>query len=707
MSTQPKSRRSLLASFAFAAALVALALVFHRPLTAWFTGKSMGGREGAAITAHAGPFTLAATLDPDPPGTTGNALVLRVTDASGKPVEDASIDAVWDMPAMGAMAEMKGAAKVSHETGGRYRAEFDLPMGGSWTLKTSVASPAGRTAQDFTLTVGSKGLTLTGDADTEVTSAKVKTSDYPGPVVDALRGAIDAYERAQERLAKDETKGVGDDARALAEGLRAAVAAMPAERKDARDVATRAADGADRVAKATTLDDARRAFADASRDFLAVVAADSRLTSPAHLFECPMIATHPRWMQRGPTPENPYLGTQMVACGTPQQWAAPTGSAVASQPAAWANNESDAPVVRIDQARRQLIGVRTAKVVEAPMHDSFRAVGRVAYDETKLADVSLKVRGWITKLYVNETGQRVARGQPLFSVYSPELYNAEQDLLLARRGAASSAALDAGTNRGGYLETAARQRLRLLGLDDPQIDGIAKDGTPAESVTFGAPASGFIIEKNVVEGAAVDAGMRLYRIAALDRVWVEAEVYEADLGHVKTGQRADVTLDYLPGRSYEAKVAYVYPYLDPASRTGRVRVELANAKLDLRPGMYATVTLAADLGVHVQVPAGAVVYTGPRRLVFVDLEQGRFRVQEVTVGAESDGMYEVLSGLRAGDVVATSGVFLIAAEARLSTAAKYWEGADDGETPAVAAPSAPMPASMPGMDMSAPKGGAR
>jgi Cu(I)/Ag(I) efflux system membrane fusion protein len=221
--------------------------------------------------------------------------------------------------------------------------------------------------------------------------------------------------------------------------------------------------------------------------------------------------------------------------------------------------------------------------------------------------------------------------------------------------------------------------MHLLGLDDAQIDALAKSGTPTESVTIGAPASGFVIEKNVVEGGAVDAGMRLYRIAALDHVWVEAEVYEADLALVKVGQRADVTLDYLPGRSYEAKVAYVYPYLDPMTRTGRVRIELANKGLDLRPGMYATVKLSADLGTRTQVPAAAIVYTGPRRLVFVDLGQGRFRVQEVKVGAESDGMSEVLSGLSAGDVVATSGVFLIAAEARLSTAAKYWERADVGD----------------------------
>jgi Cu(I)/Ag(I) efflux system membrane fusion protein len=353
-------------------------------------------------------------------------------------------------------------------------------------------------------------------------------------------------------------------------------------------------------------------------------------------------------------------------------------------------------VVMIDDARRQLIGVRTEPVVLAPMRKDFRVVGHVTYDESSLADVNLKVRGWITKLYVSETGQRVTRGQTLLSLYSPELYNAEQDFILATQGAATpSLSPGGGANRVETLARAARQRLHLLGLDDVQIDALVKQGAPSESVPIAAPASGFIIEKNVVEGASIDAGMRLYRIAALTKVWIEAQVYEADLAYVRAGQAASVTLDYLPGRTYNAKVAYVYPYLDPQTRTAQVRLELANKDLDLKPGMFASVTLGADLGPRVQVPSAAVVYTGPRRLVFVDLGQGRFRPEEVSVGAESNGMYAVLSGLKAGDQVATSGVFLIAAEARISTASKYWDSAessmDGGPSPGAAPSAAPSP----------------
>jgi len=335
--------------------------------------------------------------------------------------------------------------------------------------------------------------------------------------------------------------------------------------------------------------------------------------------------------------------------------------------------------VLIDEKRRQLIGVSTGTVVERPMQRSFRAVGQVTYDESAMTDVTLKVGGFITKLLVSQTGQHVNKGQPLFSLYSPDLYSAEQDFLLTNQSAAtaSTGATGAGTTRVEMLAKASRQRLHLLGMSDAQIDEVAKSGVPSESVSIPSPASGFVIQKDVAEGASVSAGMRLYRIAALNKVWVEADVYEADLAHVRAGQSASVTLDYLPGRSFDAKVAYIYPYLNAEARTGRVRIELPNKELELRPGMYASVALTADLAPRVQVPSTAVVYTGPRRLVFVDLGEGRFRPQEVRLGSEANGMYEVISGLSPGDRVATSGVFLIAAEARISTAAKYWDRAPE------------------------------
>jgi Cu(I)/Ag(I) efflux system membrane fusion protein len=350
-----------------------------------------------------------------------------------------------------------------------------------------------------------------------------------------------------------------------------------------------------------------------------------------------------------------------------------------------------AGVVTVPAPRQQLIGVRTSEVREAPMQHSLRAIGRLTYDESRISELSLKVRGWIVKLFVTNTGEHVKRGQTLFTLYSPELYAAQQDFLLAQRAKPAIA------GERNALARSARQRLRLLDLTEAQIDEIARRGEPSENLAFKARESGFVIEKNVVEGAAVEPGMRLYRIASLDKVWIEADVYESDFASVRVGQTASVTLDYVKGSSYEARVAYVYPYLNAETRTGRVRLELTNKQLDLRPGMYANVQLEVDLGTRLQVPASAIIFTGPRRLVFVDLGEGRFRPQEIQVGARAGDMYEVLAGLNPGDRVASSGVFLIAAEARISSAAQYWESTEAGEIGKVTAAQETSAQAAPGM----------
>lgn len=730
--------RSRIVSIALGAFVVVLAAVFHKPLTAWFTGKSMSDGAGAATSLHVGPYSVMASLDPDPPGAKDQVLVLKLRDAADKPVVDATVAVGFDMPAMGAMAEMKGNSRVEHLGDGEYRAHFNLPMEATWTLKADISSKAGSFSQRFTMTVGNKGLSAVGGAmasgSAEGASRMQAPVEYPPAALDALHSATDAYERVRAELARDSTQQLPEAARSLSEALRAASSALPPANSSAIAAFKDAATHADALGTSKSLDDARHAFAALNLELLPALAADSRLVGDKHLFECPMFE-HARWMQAADTAANPYMGSKMPTCGTASSWKEPPAAEVVASsgspgevdhytcsmhPSVKQAGPGKCPicgmdlipvtkeqqsegVVMIDEGRRQLIGVRTSPVIDGPLRTSFHAVGHVAYDESAFTDVNLKVKGWITKLLVNETGQRVARGQTLFTMYSPELYNAEQDFLLATRGAASGAAqADTNTPRASSFANAARKRLNLLGLSDAQIDAIAAKGEPQENTAIASPASGFVIEKSVVEGASVDAGMRLFRIAALNKVWVEADVYEADLAHVHVGQAAKITLDYLPGHLYQAKVSYVYPYLEMGARTGRVRVELANKALELRPGMYATVELASDVGSRVQVPASAIVYTGPRRLVFVDLGEGRFRPQEVHVGTEADGMYEVLDGLKVGDLVATSGVFLIAAEARISTAAKYWdsepETADAGAAPEMGSTSPTMqPSPMPPM----------
>lgn len=330
--------------------------------------------------------------------------------------------------------------------------------------------------------------------------------------------------------------------------------------------------------------------------------------------------------------------------------------------------------VQIDPARQAAIGVRTSPAVIAPMALDVRAVGKLSYDETRLHDVVLRLGGYISDLRVDETGQTVAKGQALFQIYSPELYAAEQDYLLARgsRDAMGSAA------RADELVRAAETKLELLGMTPEQIRDLAAKGQPLEKITITAPASGYVIEKNVVDGAAVHAGDRVFRIAALDRIWVEADVFESDLARLAPGQAATVTLSYLPGRTYDGKVTFIYPYLDPATRTGRVRVELPNAARDLKPDMFATVTFHLGLGDRLQIPVAAVLYDGPRRVVLVDRGGGRIAPRDVTLGAQSGDRVEVLAGLAAGDRVVTSGNFLIAAESRIHAPGAFWQDAGSG-----------------------------
>jgi len=333
--------------------------------------------------------------------------------------------------------------------------------------------------------------------------------------------------------------------------------------------------------------------------------------------------------------------------------------------------EIETGTILVDAARRQAIGVTTAPAERRRLESSLRAVGSVVYDETRLAEVSVKYRGWIGELLVDEPGQEVRRGQTLFTLYSPELYATQEEFLSAldsQRAARGTSA----PHRADYLVEAARKRMRLWDLEDAQIERVAATGEPLEYLPIVSPVSGHVVEKHVVSGSAVQPGVTLYRIAGLDSVWVEAELYESELAQVEVGQTARVTLPYLPGRSFEGRVAFVYPFLDGARRTGRIRVELANPDRVLKPDMFAHVVLESDLGERLVVPEEAVLYAGERSFVFVDLGAGRLRPTAVETGVKTADFVEVLSGLEEGERVVTSGNFLVAAESRLKLAMEHW-----------------------------------
>ncbi|HYV51089.1 MAG TPA: efflux RND transporter periplasmic adaptor subunit [Dongiaceae bacterium] len=327
--------------------------------------------------------------------------------------------------------------------------------------------------------------------------------------------------------------------------------------------------------------------------------------------------------------------------------------------------------ITLSQERRQEIGVRTAPAERKPIHKTLRAAGRIAYDETGLAEVSTKVGGWIETLYADVTGMKVTRGSALYTIYSPDLYSAQEEYLTALKSQ-DTARQSPAPDRADYLVEAARNRLRLLDVSDQQLEQIVTLGKPIKALPFLSPVSGYIIEKNVVAGASVEPKAVLFRIANLDRVWIEAEFYSSELELVKVGAAATVSFPYLPGQHALGKVSSVYPFLDPNSRTGRVRIELANRGLELKPDMYANVELEVDLGSRLVVPKTAVLPAGERQFVFLDLGEGRIRPQRVETGAEAGDDIEIVSGLNAGDPVIVSGNFLIAAESRLKTALDQW-----------------------------------
>jgi len=332
--------------------------------------------------------------------------------------------------------------------------------------------------------------------------------------------------------------------------------------------------------------------------------------------------------------------------------------------------EVESGVVFVDARRRQLIGVRTATVEERNLKKTIRGHGVVDYDETRLTDVTLKYPGWVGSLFADYTGKFVRSGEPLFTVYSPDLLSAQQEYLDARATASPD-----GENT---LLAAAEQRLTLWGLTEAQREALARRGAPLTYVPVLSPATGTVIHKHVVQGAAVKSGQTLFRIAALSRLWVEAELYEDELSIVNVGQQVDVSVPYLPVRRFKGEVSYIYPYLDPETRRGRVRIEVANEDGLLKPDMYANVYFNVPLGKRLAVPDEAVLYGGENNVVFLDLGEGRLRPQRVELGLRASvpglgtDFIEVLDGLRPGDTVVASGNFLIASESKMKSGIEKW-----------------------------------
>jgi Cu(I)/Ag(I) efflux system membrane fusion protein/cobalt-zinc-cadmium efflux system membrane fusion protein len=350
--------------------------------------------------------------------------------------------------------------------------------------------------------------------------------------------------------------------------------------------------------------------------------------------------------------------------------------------------EADAGGIHIEPGLVQSMGVRTARVERRDIARTIRAVGRVAYDEQQVAHVHTKVQGWVEELRVDYEGQMVEKGQPLLEIYSPELVATQEELLLASRyrGATADSPYDDVRESGAHLFEATRRRLELWDIPDRDIDRLLETGTIRKNLTLYSPAKGVVTHLMVREGMEVSPNQNLYTIADLSSVWVYADVYEYELPWVGVGQKAVAELSYLQGRQFEGVITYVYPFLDPKTRTARVRLEMDNPEIVLKPDMFANVRIETETRMNtLVVPDEAVLRSGRRSLAILALGGGRFEPREVTLGLDSgDGWLEVREGLGEGETIVTSGQFLIDSESRLREAVQKMlnsgNGVDDEAT---------------------------
>ncbi len=346
-----------------------------------------------------------------------------------------------------------------------------------------------------------------------------------------------------------------------------------------------------------------------------------------------------------------------------------------------AGGSDRAPVhLNAEEARR--IGVTYAAAELKHLERAVRTVAVVGYDETRVVNVNPKIDGWIERLYVDFTGAQVRAGEPLLEVYSPALVSAQEELILARTLVEETA--DRPESRAAVsarqLLESARRRLSYWDIPADQIAQLESSGEPRKTLLLRAPASGIVIEKNAFEGTRIAPGMNVYRIADLSRVWVEGDVFEKDLSLVELGQAAAVRLEAYPGETFHGSVTYVYPTVSLEARTGRIRVELDNPDLRLRPGMYAEIEVNVPaVRPTLVVPRTAVFGTGERMIVFVREADGMLSPREVTPGLPVGREIEILAGLQPGEVVVSSASFLVDAEANLGSAMQSMPGMEMGE----------------------------
>ena len=381
----------------------------------------------------------------------------------------------------------------------------------------------------------------------------------------------------------------------------------------------------------------------------------------------------------GPERTTPMLTAPPRAAPTPEHAQAPHAASsqqpISPAPAPPAMSPGQ-NTITISPERLQTIGVKFDLVKPRSLEKIIRTVGRVEIDERRLAHVNIKLEGWIDKLLVNSTGERVSKGQILFTIYSPELVATQEEYLLALKGgkALGGSEFPEVAHGATSLLEVTRRRLRLWDITEDHIQDLERTGTVLKTLPIHSPASGTVIKKVAVAGMRVNPGDELYTIADLSRIWIQADIYEYELPSIKPGQTARVTLSYDPRTVLMARVGFIYPTLDPQTRTAKVRFELENPGERLKPDMYANVELKIPLGTRLAIPRDAILESGERQVIFIHHGDGKLEWRNVKLGVQAGDWVEVVEGLKEGDHIVTSANFLIDSESQLKAAVGGMQG---------------------------------
>ncbi len=386
----------------------------------------------------------------------------------------------------------------------------------------------------------------------------------------------------------------------------------------------------------------------------------------------------------------------------------PPAPAASAPPAGHAGHGASAPqpqpetqsveptgLFNISPQRQQLIGVRFTEVARRPFTKTIRTVGRVELDERRIAQIHSKVSGWIEETFISFHGQHVEQGEPLFTLYSPELVSAQEEYLLALRAeehlGQESNPFPQAARGARSLAAAAKARLQLWDVTPEQIAELERSREARRTLTVYSPRSGHVVERKAFPQMRITPDMTLYTIADHTNLWVYADLYEQEIGLVQVGQQAAMTVTAYPGEVFQGRVSYILPHLAAETRTLQARLEFPNPDLRLKPGMYAEVKLEAPLGTRLVVPKNAVLRTGKRDLVFVDRGAGQMEVRGVRLGLEVEDFYEVLAGLRAGERVVSAANFLVDAESQVQGAVGTWQVQEGSTPPELSRPPAATP----------------